>query len=488
VAQRSFKNDESFLTKLAIGAVGARKVIADLQSHGHQPIELERGSSGFKIWKSIKIKRIRVPDILLVNSGVRIESRAKTKLVLSMSHSVADETRGWDYGLKNDDYIAFVVCQKSGDEPIDWEAGDLVQYVKTADLRRAFKNECVIQEKPKGAGEGFESRLTWPSAVASSAGRISLISDQKLQFKKTETGRTVTLRLIKKGIRLTPQVSQGDLFQENAILASVMPIHSAVRCNNVDQATYYSDLLHSKSLADRYTAAKAFSYIKQLNTASLVARLSDDDEHIYVRLEAAATLARHGNQKGYHFIGSTLKSEYLDQRLEAIIALGEISSQTSCSLLCHVLKDTEQHEEIRAGAAWSLGELKFEDCIPDLVSTFNDIRAEIRIEAARALRKICDTHTSPILDMFKSASLSERPGIAWALGQSDKWHVDDVLSRINEKDLDMRQWVAYIIGNAEEERVVKDFEKVKEQDPELYFATTVLWKLLRSWINGLKEY
>ena len=69
MAQRSFKSDESFLEKLAIGAIGARRVMADLQSQGYRPIELERGSSGFKIWKSIKIKRIRVPDILLVDSG-----------------------------------------------------------------------------------------------------------------------------------------------------------------------------------------------------------------------------------------------------------------------------------------------------------------------------------------------------------------------------------------------------------------------------------
>ena len=104
MAQRSFKTDESFLEKLAIGAIGTRKVLENLTQQGHQPVELERGSTGYKIWKSIKIKRVRVPDILCVNSGTRVESRAKTKLVISMSHSSADETRGWNFGLKNDDY------------------------------------------------------------------------------------------------------------------------------------------------------------------------------------------------------------------------------------------------------------------------------------------------------------------------------------------------------------------------------------------------
>ena len=376
MAQRSFKSDESFLEKLAIGAIGARRVMADLQSQGYRPIELERGSSGFKIWKSIKIKRIRVPDILLVDSGTRVESRAKTRLSITMSHSVADETRGWDYGLKNDDYIAFVVCLKSGNEPIDWEAENLVQYARVGDLRKAFKDDCVIQEHPKGAGEGFESRLTWPSSIASAAGQVSLISGQRLQFKKVGNGRTVTLRLAKKGIALTPRFEQGMSFAENTILASVVPIHSSVKRREIDQVSFYSDLLNSRSLSDRYTAAKAFSYVDASDTSLLQGRLADNDEHIYVRLEAAATLARRGFEEGYHFIRSTLNGEYLDQKLEAIIALGEISSPTSCSLLCQVLKDIGQHDEIRAGAAWSLGELEYKECLPDLVSVFNELRAK----------------------------------------------------------------------------------------------------------------
>lgn len=160
MAQRSFKTDESFLEKLAIGAIGTQKVIEDLKHQGHVPVELERGSTGYKIWKTIKIKRVRVPDILCVNSGIRVESRAKTNLVISMSHSSADETRGWDFGLKDEDFAALVVCEKSGEGPVDWLADNNVQYIKISDLRKALEDNKVIQEKPKGAEEGFESRLT----------------------------------------------------------------------------------------------------------------------------------------------------------------------------------------------------------------------------------------------------------------------------------------------------------------------------------------
>jgi hypothetical protein len=47
--RRSFKSDESFLEKLAIGATGARAVFENLKNQGHRPIELERGSMSYKI-------------------------------------------------------------------------------------------------------------------------------------------------------------------------------------------------------------------------------------------------------------------------------------------------------------------------------------------------------------------------------------------------------------------------------------------------------
>ena len=68
----SFKTDESFLEKISIGAIGTQQVFSVLRQLGHQPIELERGSMNYKIWKKFKIKRIRVPDILCVDNGIRL--------------------------------------------------------------------------------------------------------------------------------------------------------------------------------------------------------------------------------------------------------------------------------------------------------------------------------------------------------------------------------------------------------------------------------
>jgi hypothetical protein len=234
MAQRSFKTDESFLEKLAIGAIGTQKVIEDLTNQGHTPVELERGSTGYKIWKTIKIKRVRVPDILCINSGIRIES-------------VADNN---------------------------------VQYIKIVDLRKALSDNKVIQEKPKGAQEGFESRLTWPSSVASSDGQVINISS-RIKFKRSSDSRTISLALTKKGIELTPCVVEGEKIYRHQILASVTLVLREVPTREIDPQNYYQNLLTSASISERYGAAKAYSFLKgQFDTNPLIERINDDAEHI----------------------------------------------------------------------------------------------------------------------------------------------------------------------------------------------------------------
>lgn len=107
MANNFFKTDDSFLRKLAVGAAGTNTTIHRLKQMGFNPTELERGSTGFKIWKKIKIKRVRVPDILCLKTGVRFESRGKTKPEISMSHSLSNPKRAWDA----ENARLFVQCQ-----------------------------------------------------------------------------------------------------------------------------------------------------------------------------------------------------------------------------------------------------------------------------------------------------------------------------------------------------------------------------------------
>ena len=165
----NFKGDESCLRKLAVGAAGTNATIGRLKDMGFNPIELERGSTGFKIWKKIKIKRVRVPDILCLNTGLRFESRGKTKLEISMSHSLNDPKRAWDSGMRDNDFVSIVVFEQEDDSPVHLKQVSPVHFASVRDMRSAFVAEQISTTKPKGVEEGSEIRVLWVCASAKTA-------------------------------------------------------------------------------------------------------------------------------------------------------------------------------------------------------------------------------------------------------------------------------------------------------------------------------
>ncbi|MCL4466422.1 MAG: HEAT repeat domain-containing protein [Chloroflexi bacterium] len=481
-----FKSDVSFLEKISMGATGTHRVHENLKNQGHNPIELERGSTSFKIWK-MKIKRLRVPDILCVSCGRRIESRAKRTLELSMSHSLSDPERGWDYGLSDADLVAFVVCTRSGDRPIDWEADTLVQYVRVKELRDAQSRGFTVVSDQKGVQEGFETRITWPAAIAKSNGVVQLVTPDRVQYRRLRDNRIISLSLIRRGVKLTPFVELGDHVVENRVLASIVPASEEFPCPGGTANDYYLGRLSSSSLSERYAAAKALSAFWSEDVSRALSRaLQETSEHIYVKLEAAANLARRNVSQGWSFIERCLQDEYLHNRLEAVITLAEIRADKSCSILTGVLVDRKQHPEIRAGSAWALGELRSESSLDALIECFAAVEEDIRIEAARALAKLGRRFTPEILQRFSHTSPQSRPGIAWALGKTGKFRVEDLLELLVDED--SRHWVAYVIGSQSERRYLSEIERLKDQDPELYFAVTLLWKITSSWVYELEEY
>lgn len=484
VNRRSFKTDESFLEKIAIGAAGTKRVFSDLTEHGHHPIELERGSMSFKIWKQIKIKRVRVPDILCIHCTRRVESRAKTSFEISMSHSLADPARGWDYGLDDNDFVALVACKRVGERPIDWQANPLVQYISVKGLRAVQANEEVEMVRPKGAEEGFEVRIKWPAVIAKAQGTVSLIAEDRIQYRRLDDKRMITLQ---KKPRLKPLVTIGEPVSANQILAADVDVAFGFLCSKSASADHYIKLLDSLSLSERYGAAKALSFFESPDVfPALRRKIGEKDENIYVKLEAAAGLARFKHEEGWAFIQTCLKDSYLENRLEAVIILGEIVNDISCQLLIDVLSDKEQHAEIRAGAAWALGELHNKAALPVLIQSFVAIEESIRIEAARALAKLATSYASELIQQFPESTEDKRPGIAWALSKSHQFTLENLLGTL--VDDDARHWVTYILGNQDQREYIHKIEQLKHDDPEVYFAVTVLWKIMNSWVYNLEAY
>jgi hypothetical protein len=87
---------------------------------------------------------------------------------------------------------------------------------------------------------------------------------------------------------------------------------------------------------------------------------------------------------------------------------------------------------------------------------------------------------------FGSAGPTLRPGIAWALGKKGNFSANDLLESC--VDDNSRQWISYILGMRDSKEFVHELEMLKVRDPEVYFAATVLWKIVSSWVYDLKEY
>jgi hypothetical protein len=195
---------------------------------------------------------------------------------------------------------------------------------------------------------------------------------------------------------------------------------------------------------------------------------------------------RRGHPTGRTFLSATLHEEYLENRLEAAIVLGEVATTEAAELLIATLQDAEQHPEIRAGAAWSLGELGAREALPALVESFGTLDTVIKIEGARALAKIARGHLRDVLQAFPESTPEQRPGIAWALSKAGGFTISQVLSSLVDEDA--RHWVAYIIGTQNREAMLPEIETLAGRDPEVYFAVTVLWKIIASWVYDLEEY
>src|SRR5206468_2496224 len=131
-----------------------------------------------------------------------------------------------------------------------------------------------------------------------------------------------------------------------------------------------------------------------------------------------AALAASNDTSGWEFLSTSVDSEYLTVQLETIIVLSEMHDRRSQQILINVLTDVTRENEIRAGAAWALGEFPTGESALSLIDTFNSTSLEIKVEAARALLRITPSQVDRILEILKLVEINKRDGIAWALARN----------------------------------------------------------------------
>lgn len=437
---------------------------------------------------------MRVPDILCLNTGIRFESRGKTKLEISMSHSLNDPKRVWDAGMRDDDLVSIVVFDQNGDSPIDLKQISPVHFVSVRDMRQAFAAGLVSITQPKGVEEGSEIRMMWTCAVANQRSVVSAVEPTRINLTSIPEARRQSIQLSRskgKGkITLLPQINVGETVEANQIVAAVVPVHTALQCPTSVSEAYFIDKLGSVNLSERYAAAKALRYRGYATAKSVLeSRMTDADEDIYVQLEAAAALAAHDDPNGWEFMENKLRSPVmtvpLETQLETVIVASEIPKSRSEQLLIEVLQDSQRDDELRAGAAWALGQFVSATSATALVDTFNSSPLEIKVEAARALLRIAEPQIPHLIDLLKNGDPTKRDGLSWVLARTGKFNPSDMLAGADEN---LRKWMSYIVGYGREKFVQGDVEAICKADPQVYFAASVLWQIVASWVSDLREY
>lgn len=216
--------------------------------------------------------------------------------------------------------------------------------------------------------------------------------------------------------------------------------------------------------------------------------MNHDEEDIYVQLEAAAALAAHEHPEGWKFIEGKLQSGVLDvpleTQLETVIVISEIAKHRSESLLIQVLRDARRDEELRAGAAWALGQFATNSAAVALVDTFNSTAPDVKTEAARALLKITGPQVDYVVDLLRACAPELRDGLSWVLARSGGFNPNSVVVGADDN---LRRWMSYIVGHGRNRFSESEVDAICRTDPEVYFAASVLWQILESWVNGLTE-
>jgi hypothetical protein len=476
---------------LAAGVVGARAVQQHLNSLGHNVVELERGALSTRIWRSVKRKRVRIPDLCCTRCGVRIESRAKTKTELSRSHSPGEAERAWHYGMLDSDWVAFPIL--SAGESV-WSAGRLHKQRSLWRERhltawqvedwinlftvQSFKQVTPEQLKPKGISEGAEVQVKWKARFASGSGHVVKVNKEHLEYLLDDNpGRRRHFRLAED---VRPFLAAGDRFQRHQVLAGqVKPLTTdASRCaGRCDMAR----LLASRERTVRFTGCKLARLAKATELEGVVRGLAEDgEEDPYVRMEAKAYLCevvRDSAATQFHDILFQCPDEQM--RLEAVVTLAETRTPEAFQLLRTVLQDTAQPLFLRSACAWGIGCHGTKEAAEVLIQAFADVASEIREEALHALQDLGAIGFDPLVKGLENPSTDIAAGVAEALRRIPNVPVERIAELAEQTN---STWPAWTLAHFPKEAVTPYVAALQSKRPEVHYAVSVLWNFLESWI------
>jgi len=460
-------------------------------------LELERGSTDTKLWKDVKRKRVRIPDLLCTNCGLRVESRSKTKPDLSMSHSPGEEARAWDFGMVDGDVIAFPICEAA--EEAFWSSGQLrtgLSYWRERNWVRwrqhgcinhftveAFRSTRSTRSTTKGVTEGSETSIAWDATFSSRDGLAEAVSSDRITIRRHSDGHRHTWRVRDGQI---PAVTVGQDVQPNQVIASAVPPIPVAQlsCRGRLPENHILQLLQSRERTLRFIGVKLARLNCDTTAASAVSALAaDPEEDVYIRLEAASYLASVCRSPAHILFEPFLSKADPQTQLESMIALGEAATDDAVALLAAVLDDPDRPYFLRSAAAWSLGRANKPEAAARLIHAFADVHRDIRQEALEGIVAIGGPAVPLLLGGLRGTNADIAAGCAESLRQQ-RVLPDEVIGAIVA---DLRSgsasiWTTWLVGTLPRERVATAIADMQREAPELHYAVSVLWSFVESWI------
>jgi hypothetical protein len=348
-----FKEDADFARYLTMGAHGTVGVATDLNGRGHRIIELERYATANKVW-SIKVKRLRVPDLLCVRCGRRFESKAKSKLEIKLSHSATPGREWYAGGMRPTDVFAFIKVAIAGN---DVESGRPYYFTRAA-LDAAFAG--VKTGTRKAISAGSEADISWPAWAPSYNGRYlgTKADDSRTFLVANSSGGTRKYCAPENWGDAYAYMTVNDEFTGtfDLVAGSVSP--ADVKCDGDDWD--WSRDLTSPEQADRFAAVKSYGARPHnvTSSAALSAIADDEDEDWRVRLEAQGALAIHDPTSWIPKIEARAADTTMppEQQMEAVFVLSELTSPLATAALERTARaEVNRLSEVRSAAVWGVG-------------------------------------------------------------------------------------------------------------------------------------
>jgi hypothetical protein len=471
-----FKEDADFARLLSMGAAGTAAVATYLRDQlGHEPIVLERHAMSNKIWQK-KGKRLRVPDLLCVRCGRRIESRAKSKLGIVVSDSDTPGREWHAEGIRDDDLYAFARADTGSfppaiGQPVFFEGGA---------LRRALGHGARGARKARS--QGSEVTFEWKSYVPERSGVFRGLDDQGcIVMERDDGSRAPPYRHWLDWPDRYLYLEVGDpILGGDTMVAGVVRPSGPLACPGPtwDAVTE----LESDDPVGVYVAVRAIGARSDRRAFHALERVAGQAQLDWrVRLEAQASLARLDPSPHTRPIAELAldSRQPIEVRMEAVFVLTDLANGEATRALAAVAALGDQTlEELRAAAVWGLG--RGVHSRPDLVLPYAvDPSDLVGLHAIVALRRL-PGDLLPILSAWLAADDRHAASAATILVRHQE--VPTLLAVARSGTGSGRRWAVNALGRLPSEIV--EARAGGHLTAELRDELLALWVVHRDWLRG----